>query len=108
MNKQTLITILCICAVAGLAITIGYAMISNTVVVTPKITAVGLIVNDATPAVGDIVTFTATLAQPVDDVPVTFYINAVSIATIDTTAGVSTFQVLIDDLTVLNVYAEIP
>ena len=107
MNKQTLITILCICAVAGLAITIGYAMISNTITITPQITSLLLSTNSETPAVGDTVTLTLTLSEAVSGVPVTFYVNGTPTGPINTVSGVATLPVAITDLTVLTCYATI-
>ena len=93
-------------AIVGVGV---YALItSNSVTITPQITAITMTVNDDTPAVGSTVTLTLSLAESVSGVPVTFYVNGTPTGPINTVSGVATLPVAITDLTVLTCYATIP
>ena len=110
MNKQTLKTIIIIGLIAAVFVGVGYALItSNEVVITPKASGLSIEASNITPNEGDTITLTATLeGTTMSNVPVTFYINDVSIATINTVSGVATLPVEISDMTVLTCYATIP
>ena len=94
MNKQTLVTILAIVAVAGLVAVVGYALItSNSIPVTVNPT-VGIILGvDATTTTnGDLLHIIATLSAGVPDQTVTFLRDGSTIGSTFSSGRIATYD----------------
>jgi hypothetical protein len=110
LNKITkIIFVIVVAVIVGLLSIGAYSLVtSNTITVTPQATSILLSANDYTPSFGDTITLTATLADAVSGITVTFNANTVDIGTSDTTAGVATLSYTITGLDPVYIYCTIP
>ena len=101
MNKKLTIIIAVIAALSIVAVGVYAAVTiwSNEVSHTPIDPAAVLTTSNATPEIGEVVTWTATLDIPSSGIVVTFYLDGVSVGTDTTTSGIATYDYTVVSIT---------